>query len=312
MDTNIYNDLRNILGEDKINVHLNEDYDIPLYKRNKFKKILVLSGGGIKGISHIGALKALEELGYLDKFETFAGTSVGALIIGLYVIGYKPDELLEFISKFDLSLMKSINVLNILDNFGLDCGIKIDYVVRRLIVAKKIDPDITLSDLYDITKKKLIFTTVCLNTVSTEYLSHEDYPNLSFYKAIRMSFAIPWMYTPVEYNNKLYVDGGCIDHYPIDLFKDKIDDVLGIYLTDINDIIDKIDNIETYTFRVFQCFMEGVNINSKKGYENCTILVNLKPISIVAYGLDKKEKEGIYKIGYDSVYQFFSKTHLYS
>jgi NTE family protein len=315
MDININNDLQKILGDDKINVIISDpEFDIPIYigKNNqdkKFKKILVLNGGGIKGIAHVGAFQALEELGYLDKFEVFAGTSVGALLLGLLVVGYKPTDMYEFIIKFNLDSMKSINFLNVLDNFGLDTGVKIEYVIKRLIEAKGFDQNITLSDLYDKTNKKVVFTTVCLNTVSVEYISHTNYPTLPLYKAIRMSLSIPWIYTPVEHNNNLYVDGGCIDNYPIGLFKNELSDVLGVYLTEINDTVDKIDNIEMFTFRVFQCFMEGVNTNSKKGYEDCTVTVNMKPISLIDYGLDRVQKDNMFKIGYNSVMDYFKKNN---
>lgn len=290
-------------SDDDILSYINPEYDIPIYI-SKYKKILVLSGGGIKGIAHIGVLKALDELKYLNKFEVFAGTSVGALIVGLYVIGYKPEELRDFILKFDLGSMKSVNLINILSHFGLDSGHKIDYVIKRLIKAKNVDPDISLVDLYILTRKKLVFTTVCLNSASPVYISYENFPTLSFYKAIRMSFSIPWFYTPVEHDGKLYIDGGCIDNYPIQHFKDQIDKVFGVYLVDTNEYIDKIENIETYTLRVFHCFMEGVNINSKKGFEKYTLSVHIKCTSAIAYGLSVEQKEELYKIGYNAMVNY--------
>jgi len=299
-------ELDEILGDDKNIYNIHPDYDIPVYSPNKqLKKILVFSGGGIKGISYIGVLKALEDLNYLNNFEIFAGTSIGSLMLGLYVIGYTPDELYEFIINFDLAKMKSINIFNMLHFYGLDKGNKVEYVIKRLISAKELDPDITLSELYDLTKKEIIITSVCLNSRSIEYLSYRNYPNLQLSKAIRMSISIPWFYTPVLYNNKLYVDGGCIDNYPIAYFKENIDDVLGIYLVDSKDSVENINNLEMCTMRIIQCFMDGVNINSKKGYEQYTINIQFEYINIVDYEIDVNKKKEIYQKGYDTIMDKF-------
>ena len=58
---------------------------------------LVLSGGGAKGLSHIGVIKALEENDI--PIDYICGTSMGAIIGGLYAIGYSPDEMIELIKK---------------------------------------------------------------------------------------------------------------------------------------------------------------------------------------------------------------------
>src|SRR6185436_12149580 len=61
---------------------------------------LVLSGGGARGISHLGVIKALEEFGV--KIDYLAGTSAGSLVGALYSYGYKPDQIIEFIEKTKL------------------------------------------------------------------------------------------------------------------------------------------------------------------------------------------------------------------
>ena len=67
-----------------------------LFAQNRPKVGLVLSGGGAKGIAHIGILKALEEAGLTPDY--IAGTSMGSIIGGMYAAGYKADELREMIA----------------------------------------------------------------------------------------------------------------------------------------------------------------------------------------------------------------------
>lgn len=297
--------LLEILKDEKIISHIEDDCDIPIYdssnKKNKNKKVLILSGGGIKGIAHIGAMKALDELNYLNNFEEFASASVGSLIIGMYLVGYSPNEMWEFVKRFDFGKLIKIDIFGLFENFGVDDGENITYVIKRLISSKAVNENITLKDIYLKTKKKFMFTTVCINSKKTVYMSHENYPNMPLYKAILMSISIPWFYSPVKYNGNLFIDGGCMDNYPIHKYKNRLDDVIGIYLTEGDDYIEKFDNIEVYSQRVLECLGEGVNFNSKKGFEKYTINLHVEPISFINFNINVETKEKIYNKGYKTI-----------
>ena len=109
---------------------------------NSKKTKLILSGGGVKGVAHLGALKALHELGLLQNIDTFVGTSIGAFIGVLLSIGYSPDELYKFTSMMDLSKMKELSFDNLFRLFGLDDGKRIELVLEKLFRAKGINANI--------------------------------------------------------------------------------------------------------------------------------------------------------------------------
>lgn len=69
---------------------------------------LVLSGGGAKGAAHIGVLKYMEEAGI--PIDYIAGTSMGAIVGGMYALGYTSDEILDIINKVDWDRLISNNV----------------------------------------------------------------------------------------------------------------------------------------------------------------------------------------------------------
>lgn len=285
---------------------------IPIYntfERRKIinKKILILSGGGVKGIAHIGALKALSENHILDTIETFVGSSIGAIVCALYVIGITPDEMFDFIKAFDLSKIKSVHMFDFIQKYGFDNGIKLEFLLYNLFQLKDNKFDITFKELFEKTKKKLIITTTCVNDKKVRYLSHETSPDMPIIIALRMSTCIPLFYTPVNHQNMLYIDGGCIDNYPINLFNDRLEEVIGIYLTDIRSICQKIDNLESYLFNVIQCLMEGVTFNSVKGYEKYTISVKLDQVNIANFKIDIDKKIMTYKAGYDAVINYLNE-----
>lgn len=270
------------------------------------KNTLVLSSGGLKGISQIGALKYLHEKNMLDNITTYAGTSVGGIICVLLNIGYTIDELYDFVMLFDLSKIKSVSIDNLYNNFGLDNGEKLLIVLKKMFEIKNININITFEELYDKTKKKLILTGVCLNDKKIEYFSYESFPKMEILKALRISSSIPLYFVPVSFNNKLYIDGACIDNYPIRLFDDNIDNVIGIYLHEIKKCNEEINNHEDFFMCTIQCLLEGVSKNSLKGYEKYTIKILTPNINIFNFVLTNELKQNLFSIGYQTAQKYFT------
>lgn len=274
-------------------------------KINRKKTILVLSGGGVKGIAHIGALKALQEIGELDNITTYCGSSIGGLLCALLLIGYTPDELRTFIYAIDLDKLKDLNIGNIFKHYGLDDGKRMDIVLEKMFFAKNYNPKITLSELYLQTQKKLILTSTCLNDKKLYYISNETFPELPVITAIRMTTAIPLFFVPIKYKNKTYIDGACIDNFPIHLFSDSLDVVIGLFLADIKDYIAEITNIEELLLHVIQCLIEGASCGSIKGYEKNTIKISVKNVSTVDFRIKTTIKQQLFNIGYNAINQYY-------
>lgn len=266
---------------------------------------LILSGGGVKGIAHLGALRALQDLGLLQHIEMFAGTSVGALISALLSIGYNPDELYKFITMMDLSKMKELSFGNLLKLFGLDDGKRMEIVFEKLFSGKGINPNITFIQLYERTGKTLIITASCLNDKRAYYYSHTNSPNMEVLIALRMSISIPIYFVPVKYKGKMFIDGGCIDNFPIQLFNHCLDDVIALYLADVRDHIEDITNIEDLLLHIIQCLFEGVTCNSLKGYDKYVVRISLKKISMVDFRIDQETKQKLFDEGYEATMSKF-------
>jgi len=265
------------------------------------KTKLILSGGGMKGIAHLGAIKALEELEMMKYIDTYCGTSVGAMISALLCVGYTADELFSFISMMDMSKVKCLSFNNLLKLFGLDDGKKMEIVFEKMFKAKGIPANITFKQLFDRTKKILIITVSCLNDKKVYYHSYQTVPDMQVLTAVRMSISIPIYFAPVKYQGKMYVDGGCMDNYPIQLFSDCLDEVVGLCLADIKDNVNDITNIEDLLLHIIQCLFEGVTHYSLKGYEKYSIKISLDKVSVVDFHMDNETKQKLFDIGYKTV-----------
>lgn len=178
------------------------------------KKIsLVLSGGGARGIAHIGVIEELEKQGY--EIFSISGTSIGALIGGVYALG-KMEEFKNWL--YTLDKAKVFNLIDFtLSKQGL---IKGDKVLNKM---KDFIPDSNIEDL------KISYCAIAADILNKEEVV---FTSGSLYDAIRASIAIPTVITPVTVDGRILVDGGILNNIPINHAKRMKNDML--IVVDVN------------------------------------------------------------------------------
>lgn len=211
------------------------------FSQEKQPKVgLVLSGGGAKGFAHIGILKEIDNAGI--QLDYIGGTSMGAIIGGLYAVGYSANQIEEIILKTDfLTLLrdqlprssqtffekeygeKTVVTLPVSDGkIGLPKGISKGQNVLNLLL-----------ELFDSLDNKNDFSRLsvpffCIAT-DVENGSPVVLERGSLPLALRASGSFPSLLNPIEINNKLLVDGGIANNFPVSIMKDKgIDIVIGV------------------------------------------------------------------------------------
>jgi NTE family protein len=204
---------------------------------------LVLSGGGAKGLAHVGVLKVLEEAGIIPDY--ISGTSMGSIVGGLYSIGYTAEDLSKINHSVNWSVLLSDNIP--LRNIALDE--KHDYkryIVELPIRKKKVmlpsgvlegqNLSILLSGLTWRTAGIDSFNkfTYPYRCVGTEIINGEiiEFASGDLALAMRASMAIPSVFTPVVFDtNKVVVDGGVIRNFPVDeAINMGADFIIGVYV----------------------------------------------------------------------------------
>lgn len=187
---------------------------------------LCLSGGGIKGAAHIGAIKALKESGI--HFDYISGTSSGSIVATLYACGYTTDEIYKAFKKYakKIGYWDFQNVWNVGKHFvktgkirltGLNSG-KAIYDFAHKLCGKK--------GIYNINQieRKLIIPTVNVHTEEL-YVFHsgeaiKNEPNIKYINnvdigtAVQASCSYPGVFCPCEYKNTLLIDGGVSENLP--------------------------------------------------------------------------------------------------
>lgn len=194
------------------------------------KKVgVVLGGGGAKGVAHIGVLKVLEEAGI--PVDYVVGTSMGAIVGGLYSIGYNPWQIDSLVNGQDWQMLLSDRVKRSSLSFpekenseryiiSLPFGKeKKDRIISGVIKGQNLQnlfSNLTIGyhDSVDFNTLKIPFACVAVDIVNgKDYVFHQG----SLPLAMRASMAIPAVFTPVRMDSMVLVDGGLNNNYPADV-----------------------------------------------------------------------------------------------
>ena len=192
---------------------------------------LCLSGGGIKGFAFVGALKYLEKKEYinLSNIKHFIGTSAGAITSLFLSLGYNCKELKIFILEFDFNkIQPDVNIDNLIINFGIDNGEKIILLLEEFIEYKFDVKDLTFEEHYKLTNKKLSIIGTNYNKGTEVIFNYETKPKMSIITAVRISSAVPIIFTPVLFEDEYYIDGGLVNNFPLKYCNQNT--TLGIYI----------------------------------------------------------------------------------
>ena len=196
---------------------------------------LVFSGGGAKGLAHIGVLKALEENNI--PIDYIVGTSMGGVVGGMYASGYSPSEIEEIALSSDFQDWVGGNFKNdyrfffnkkpenpsfLSAKLQVDTGFNIklrsnlinDIPLNFALLELFGQASVNASDDFD----KLLVPFRC---IVADVLSQEMIPvsKGSLSEAIRGTFTVPLVYRPVKVNDKYVFDGGLYNNFPVDVLK---------------------------------------------------------------------------------------------
>lgn len=236
---------------------------------------LVLSGGGARGIAHIGVLQAMEELGIQP--QVIAGSSAGAIAGAYYASGLSPRDMLDvlidtgFLRLFRPSLLGA----------GFINADKIYQIHQEYLKPHFEDLDIPL-----------YICATNINEGHPRYFTEGDLP-----LAVNASMAIPVIFSPIEIEGYQYLDGGIMNNFPVEpiLAHENCDFVIGVDVNAIpykEDVSSKLNVME----RVF--FMA---INSHAGARKNVVDVLISPKDLDRFGFfDVGNAKSIYQLGYEA------------
>lgn len=207
---------------------------------------IALSGGGVKGATHIGVLKALEENNI--KIDAVAGTSIGSIIAALYAMEYTTDEIFKLVKYFAKSILKadpkylltgfkstkSIFGTGFISGEAIEDAIDECARLKGVKYIKDLKMPIAIPTVDIKEGKEYVFTNREIDktkkltkvegkdgeyTTTTETDKIQYITDIEIGKAVRASCSYPGIFSPFEYENYKFVDGGVLDNIPVEELK---------------------------------------------------------------------------------------------
>ena len=247
---------------------------------------VVLSGGGAKGAAHVGVLKVLEENNI--PIDYIVGTSMGAIVGGLYAIGYSAADLDSLIMAQDWNYVMSDRIPRSSRSFQRKRRQE-EYILRipfgagdysRLSATMQRKPEETsflsniplamvdgqniynlftklsvgYQDSLDFSRMPIPFACVAVDVISKKEVV---FKSGRFVDAIRSSMAIPGYFSPVRINDMVLIDGGALNNYPVDVAREMgADIIIGVKLGEIESKDIVIENIGDLALEVMDLYMD--------------------------------------------------------
>lgn len=243
-------------------------------KNKKLQLGCVFSGGGFRGVAHIGVIKAMEEVGI--KFDAVSGVSAGALVASMYAAGKPWEKIYEMFS--------GINIFNVTKYAYRKPGILdtekfIDYLNQFL-------PESVFDDLK-----------IPLYIGATDMLNGKFrlFSGGQLTKRILASCAFPFVFTPIKLDGSLYSDGGIINNFPVEPIEATCKYVLGVYVNPVRPVgIKELNSSVKVLERAF--YLSTSQIPYSK-FKKCDFVI--EPSDLANYNIfDRRNVEKIFELGY--------------
>lgn len=236
---------------------------------------LVLSGGGARGIAHIGVLKGLEDAGF-PRPSCIVGTSMGAIVGGLYACGMEAEELIRFV-------IEQFNIADYLESFTFRISgpvgklFQTGQALATLATRTGIDPGYRILDLFETLTggKKIEETRILFRCNALDLLSGQEvvFRSGSVARAIRASMSFPLFFEPLIEGGMCLVDGGLWDNMPVAIARNEgYEKVLAINVNHFAaNVSNDLRNGPQIIYRSIEC---ALNFQEKK-MENADLTLNV-------------------------------------
>jgi predicted acylesterase/phospholipase RssA len=263
---------------------------------------LIMASAGIKGVSYIGFLKYLENNDMVKNINKIIGNSAGSIFSLYFILGYNYTELYNFFSTIKIADYQDItadSLLQFTDTLGLDTGKKLEEYIKNIFINKGLKYNITFKELYEKNPIHFMVYSTCITDGTYHVFDYINNPDMEVWLAIRISSSVPFLYSPVKYKDKEYIDGGVNISSPIHLIEDEIENTI------IVDCIKKYERetIMSYITTIINCCQYYGNKNLEK-YSKYIIIMDLEFYAL-NFNLDSDTILSSIDIGYNITEKYF-------
>ncbi len=275
-------------------------------------KRIVFTGGGLRSLGHFGVLEVLEQRGLLKSVKEYIGVSAGALVGFCTMLGYTIEEMKQFVTEFDFSILQSAHpelVLEFLTHYGVDSGSQLEKFVISLLRVKHYPIDMTFGQWHTKYPKapQLRCYATDLNTGKLKEFSSKATPELSFVFALRASMCLPLYFIPVKdpHTGHYLVDGGVIHNFPFNTLTDEEkESALGISFLYTKDNVTDISDFMGFLTQLYNCGFNPRTYQVQQDNKLRCIVIPTGQMSAYNFDLTKEFREELIQLGRDAANEY--------
>lgn len=248
---------------------------------------LILGGSGTNFFAYIGALKCIQYSMFYNIVEVI-GVSGGSLIGSLFCAGYTPRQIEKIVCNIEFDKLIDRNLLPVLysQGYGLIKGNKILEILKQYLPKDFDNLIVDLSILVtSLTDKRLIV------------LNKNNKLNFELPEAVRASMSIPNLFSFVSKNDKIYMDGGIFNNYPVDIESNIY--TIGIKADSHSNTNNGIKNIFHYNNIIIDCLLESRKIKAVEDSKNTKHIHILVDNDCYDLNIPLEKKKELIKAGYE-------------
>jgi len=280
-------------------------------------KYLVLSGGGVKVVSIVGAIKAISENDILKNLKEVSGVSAGAWLAFMLSAGLTIQKIEALVLGFEFSHIRNLNaeaLMNFPETLGIDDGTNLIKFLESIFrVAIKISPTITFSEFNELNLSKVKFR--CWATDLKEYntceFSFEKTPNVKIIDALRASMALPLYFTPIIHpiTGNLLSDGGIQGSLPFHALSDiQRDNCIGIGFLQESKRENPSD-LMSFMSSLFSCLIHSRHEQILSKWDSNIIKIPVYNTASWDFEISREQRIELVKNGYEAGLKWISKKY---
>lgn len=234
---------------------------------------LALSGGGIRAVSHLGVIQALTDHGI--QFSHISGTSAGAIAAAFFAEGYSPRDFLKIITETRLFRLLRPS----LGHTGLVSILNARFLINRYIPHNS----------FEKLKIKITIAAVDFGEGKLVYFTDGELDLI-----ILAACCLPGIFKPIIINDRMYVDGGILNNFPVEPLVGDCDLIIGSFCNHLPSVT----NIKSFGSMIDRAAMIAINASLDPHKKLCDVII--EPHGLGGYGIfDTEAAEEIFLIGYE-------------
>ena len=237
---------------------------------------MVFSGGGARGLAHVGVLKALTEEGI--EPGCLAATSSGAIVAALYAAGYTAEEMLGFFETKNPFRLSKLSL------------VKPGFIDTEKVVADFLEyfPE----DSFEALGKRLFVTATDIVNARLEIFTAGR-----LIPAVLASASVPMVFTPTEIGGRWFLDGGIVDNFPVEPLLGLCDAIVGVYASPMREVgRSQLKSALAVSQRAFEVAMYYA---SRSKFHRCDLVIS--PPELSRFGsFDTRDLREVLEVGYEA------------